>query len=241
MVSCCDTGGNLLSGIVNSFCPLYFSVRQTNEVMSTEQPCDLSYEFGDGMLNLPEYPQEYPKPGLSSWRHLWNTWLANWDFWNAHVSFLVTCLVSTSHQSHLLYVDLELLYIVSAHWLSTPSFQLNIHGRLTIKSWYTFAMWVQEWWWGKHGKRVDLCNKFRRSYAVRSWWLKTILLSATRTEYTLHQNQTCKIFLLVFEVNLDSLYNQLYCKITCQNHQFSNRVSSLCSSQSFFIKNLLVA
>lgn len=63
IVSCCDTGQNMLSGFVNSICPLYFSVRQVNEVMSTEQPCDLAYEFGDGMLNLPEYPQEYPKPG----------------------------------------------------------------------------------------------------------------------------------------------------------------------------------
>ncbi|XP_042022751.1 uncharacterized protein LOC121770024 [Salvia splendens] len=60
-------GENLLSGIVKSVCPLYFSIRETNEVMSTEQPCDLAYEFGDGMLNLPEYPQEYPKPAKHPW------------------------------------------------------------------------------------------------------------------------------------------------------------------------------
>ncbi|KAH6793351.1 WD repeat protein [Perilla frutescens var. hirtella] len=60
-------GRNPLSGIVNSFFPLYFSVRQINEVMSTEQPCDFAYEFGDGMLNLPEYPQEYPKPANHPW------------------------------------------------------------------------------------------------------------------------------------------------------------------------------
>lgn len=60
-------GRNLLSGIMNSFCPLYFSIRLVNEVMSTEQPCDLAYEFGDGMLNLSEYPQEYPKPAKHPW------------------------------------------------------------------------------------------------------------------------------------------------------------------------------
>ncbi|KAH6790008.1 WD repeat protein [Perilla frutescens var. frutescens] len=60
-------GRNPLSGIVNSFFPLYFSVRQINEVMSTEQPCDFTYEFGDGMLDLPEYPQEYPKPAKHPW------------------------------------------------------------------------------------------------------------------------------------------------------------------------------
>lgn len=60
------TGGYPLSGIINSYCPLYFSVRQVNEVMSTEQPCDLAYEFGDGLLNLPEYPKEFPKPGGAS-------------------------------------------------------------------------------------------------------------------------------------------------------------------------------
>ncbi|KAI3455720.1 hypothetical protein Pfo_012383 [Paulownia fortunei] len=60
-------GGHPLSGIINSFCPLYFSVREVNEVMSTEQPCDLAYEFGDGLLNLPEYPQEFPKPAKHPW------------------------------------------------------------------------------------------------------------------------------------------------------------------------------
>ncbi|XP_047963449.1 uncharacterized protein LOC125207965 [Salvia hispanica] len=74
-IFCCSDGNvygrligeNLLSGIVKSVCPLYFSIRETNEVMSTEQPCDLAYEFGDGMLNLPEYPQEYPKPAKHPW------------------------------------------------------------------------------------------------------------------------------------------------------------------------------
>lgn len=92
---CVMTGRNLLSGIMNSFCPLYFSIRLVNEVMSTEQPCDLAYEFGDGMLNLPEYPQEYPKPGSASSPHHCNTWLA------ACVSFWVSCLVSASYYSRI--------------------------------------------------------------------------------------------------------------------------------------------
>lgn len=33
--------------------------------MATEQPCDLAYEFGDGVLDLVEYPQGFPKPGVT--------------------------------------------------------------------------------------------------------------------------------------------------------------------------------
>ncbi|MBA0627653.1 hypothetical protein Godav_022463, partial [Gossypium davidsonii] len=32
------------------------------EVMSTEQPCDLAYEFGDGLVDLDEFPSGFPKP-----------------------------------------------------------------------------------------------------------------------------------------------------------------------------------
>ncbi|KAG8380252.1 hypothetical protein BUALT_Bualt07G0173900 [Buddleja alternifolia] len=56
-----------LSGVINSLSPLYFTVRECYEVMSTEQPCDLAYEFGDGVLNLPEYPQQFPKPEKHPW------------------------------------------------------------------------------------------------------------------------------------------------------------------------------
>ncbi|KAL6585271.1 hypothetical protein OROMI_004560 [Orobanche minor] len=56
-----------LSGIINSSHPLYFCVKEVNEVMSTEEPCDLGYEFGDGLLNLAEYPQEFPKPAKHPW------------------------------------------------------------------------------------------------------------------------------------------------------------------------------
>ncbi|KAK6118716.1 hypothetical protein DH2020_047521 [Rehmannia glutinosa] len=60
-------GGYPLLGVIKSFSPLYFSVSEVHEVMSTEQPCDLAYEFGDGLLNLPEYPQEFPKPAKHPW------------------------------------------------------------------------------------------------------------------------------------------------------------------------------
>lgn len=53
----------MVAHIASSFKPLYFVVRQVKEVMSTEQPCDLAYEFGNGIWNLIEYPEGFPKPG----------------------------------------------------------------------------------------------------------------------------------------------------------------------------------
>ncbi|KAI5339639.1 hypothetical protein L3X38_018911 [Prunus dulcis] len=55
-------GGSFATGLANSFSPLYFVVRQFKEVMPTEQPCDLAYEFGDGLFDLHEYPEGFPKP-----------------------------------------------------------------------------------------------------------------------------------------------------------------------------------
>ncbi|KAF8025295.1 hypothetical protein BT93_F2207 [Corymbia citriodora subsp. variegata] len=55
-------GDSLLSQLASSFYPLYFVVTQVQEVMSTEQPCDLAYEFGDGFLDLCDYPEGFPKP-----------------------------------------------------------------------------------------------------------------------------------------------------------------------------------
>ena len=57
------SGGSVLSGFAKSFSPLYFELKQVKEVMSTGQPCDLAYDFGDGLLDLQEYPQGFPKPG----------------------------------------------------------------------------------------------------------------------------------------------------------------------------------
>lgn len=55
-------GGSILSQVTNTSSPLYFMVTQHGEVMSTEQPCDLAYELGDGHLNLHNYPQSFPRP-----------------------------------------------------------------------------------------------------------------------------------------------------------------------------------
>eukprot|EP00257_Ricinus_communis_P020363 XP_015579576.1 uncharacterized protein LOC8271503 [Ricinus communis] len=55
-------GGSLIAQITNTTSPLYFMVTQHGEVMSTEQPCDLAYELGDGQLNLHNYPQSFPTP-----------------------------------------------------------------------------------------------------------------------------------------------------------------------------------
>ncbi|CAI9110122.1 OLC1v1010098C1 [Oldenlandia corymbosa var. corymbosa] len=61
-------GGSFLEGISNSFAPLYFTVaRDLNEVISTEQPCDLAYEFGEGLLDISVYPDGFPKPAKHPW------------------------------------------------------------------------------------------------------------------------------------------------------------------------------
>lgn len=59
-------GGSILSRISSS-CPLYFMVRETNEVMATEQPCDLAYEFGNGLFEMPDLPEGFPKPARHPW------------------------------------------------------------------------------------------------------------------------------------------------------------------------------
>ncbi|XP_026402170.1 uncharacterized protein LOC113297804 [Papaver somniferum] len=60
-------GGPILGGIANSYSPLYFTVKQHKEIMSTEQPCDFAYEFGDGLLDLQDYPQGFPKSVKHPW------------------------------------------------------------------------------------------------------------------------------------------------------------------------------
>lgn len=54
--------GSVLAAFTDSFAPLYFTVRQLKEVMSTEQPCDLAYEFGDGLYDIKELPLGFPRP-----------------------------------------------------------------------------------------------------------------------------------------------------------------------------------
>ncbi|CAL1373988.1 unnamed protein product [Linum trigynum] len=55
--------GGVVGQIANSISPLYFLTTEDREVMATEQPCDLAYEFGDGHLNLDNCPVSFPKPG----------------------------------------------------------------------------------------------------------------------------------------------------------------------------------
>lgn len=35
--------------------------------MPTEEPCDLAYDFGDGILDLGDYPEGFPKPAKHPW------------------------------------------------------------------------------------------------------------------------------------------------------------------------------
>nr|XP_029151254.1 uncharacterized protein LOC112775027 isoform X6 [Arachis hypogaea] len=58
-------GGSILAPFADSFAPLYFALRDIKEVMPTEQPCDLAYEFGDGLFDVKEFPQGFPKPVVS--------------------------------------------------------------------------------------------------------------------------------------------------------------------------------
>ncbi|KAF5186905.1 Wd repeat protein [Thalictrum thalictroides] len=58
--------GTLIAGLANSFSPLYFSVRQQKDVMATEEPCDVAYEFGDGLLDV-DYPDGFPRPVKHPW------------------------------------------------------------------------------------------------------------------------------------------------------------------------------
>lgn len=60
-------GGIIPAGAANLYGPLYFTVRQVSEVMSTEQPCDLAYEFGDGLLDLHDFPEGFPEPEEHRW------------------------------------------------------------------------------------------------------------------------------------------------------------------------------
>ncbi|XP_065878896.1 uncharacterized protein [Euphorbia lathyris] len=59
-------GGSIVAQFSNTLSPLYFKVMQRREVMSTEQPCDLAYEMGDGHLTVDNYPQGFPTPGGSN-------------------------------------------------------------------------------------------------------------------------------------------------------------------------------
>ncbi|XP_047314923.1 uncharacterized protein LOC124918891 [Impatiens glandulifera] len=53
---------------VSSMYPLYFRVSEVSEVISTGQPCDLAYEFGNGVWNVPmDWPRGFPAPAKHPW------------------------------------------------------------------------------------------------------------------------------------------------------------------------------
>ncbi|OAY69388.1 uncharacterized protein LOC109711564 [Ananas comosus] len=68
-----DTYGRIILGALNPFSvarsyhPLYFKVKQVVEVMSTEQPCDLAYEFGDGLFDHDVFPENFLRPVRHPW------------------------------------------------------------------------------------------------------------------------------------------------------------------------------
>ncbi|XP_057535713.1 uncharacterized protein LOC130813838 [Amaranthus tricolor] len=60
-------GVSQLARMATSSSPLYFTVKEAHEVMPTEQPCDLAYEFGDGLLDLRDYPEGFPLSAKHPW------------------------------------------------------------------------------------------------------------------------------------------------------------------------------
>ncbi|KAK1362729.1 hypothetical protein POM88_038290 [Heracleum sosnowskyi] len=65
--NCRSSGGGSVLARFSYYFPMYFMVKQVNEVMSTEQPCDMAYEFGDGVWDHYDYPQGFPKPAKHPW------------------------------------------------------------------------------------------------------------------------------------------------------------------------------
>lgn len=61
-------GASIPFHLANLYNPLYFRVRQVTEVMSTEQPCDVAYEFGDGLFDPQNFAKGFPKPGRLTYR-----------------------------------------------------------------------------------------------------------------------------------------------------------------------------
>lgn len=60
------SGGSIPFGLGKYYSPLYFTVTPLMEVMSTEQPCDVAYEFGNGLLDPWKIPAGFPKPGKTN-------------------------------------------------------------------------------------------------------------------------------------------------------------------------------
>ncbi|KAF8052487.1 hypothetical protein N665_1555s0012 [Sinapis alba] len=55
-------GGPIVSALANAFSPLYFEVTEAMDVMAAEEPCDIACKFGDGLLDIEDYPQGFPQP-----------------------------------------------------------------------------------------------------------------------------------------------------------------------------------
>ncbi|KAG6555497.1 hypothetical protein Mapa_002732 [Marchantia paleacea] len=57
------TGGFLLHGLQGKVAPLYFEVQQVDQVMATDEFCDLVFDYGDGQLHLKgSLPSGFPRP-----------------------------------------------------------------------------------------------------------------------------------------------------------------------------------
>lgn len=56
------SGKSIVRSISNKVRPLYFAVKNPTEVPDIAQPCDLTFQFGDGQRKLLALPEGFPNP-----------------------------------------------------------------------------------------------------------------------------------------------------------------------------------
>ncbi|CAI5458216.1 unnamed protein product [Closterium sp. Yama58-4] len=58
------SGGPLFTGLSNAITPLYFRIRAATNVLATDEPCDLSFDYESGQLHLKDsgLPEGFPDP-----------------------------------------------------------------------------------------------------------------------------------------------------------------------------------
>ncbi|CAI5960993.1 unnamed protein product [Closterium sp. NIES-65] len=58
------SGGPLFTGLSNVITPLYFRIRAATNVLATDEPCDLSFDYESGQLHLKDsgLPEGFPDP-----------------------------------------------------------------------------------------------------------------------------------------------------------------------------------
>lgn len=84
-------GGPVVSTLANAFSPLYFEVTEAMEVMATEEPCDVACKFGDGLLDIDDCPQGFPRPCKTHCLYLFE--VSHFHFVRRDRLLVVTCVM----------------------------------------------------------------------------------------------------------------------------------------------------